>query len=245
MPVKVGVIAVGGQGIRFGRNDIQKCLVSIEGKPILECVLQAFAGANLKLIFLLTGFLQDQVNSYLTGSLGLTNACVVASVFGGIEGEAPAISRLWPFLDEDFLYAGGDVIPTPETVTDLIMEAEAGQNCTALMTVSRAIHSAPSHPRVKVDENNAIRSIALCDSEREALPNGPTDTGLYYFRPKAFEYLAKVEPNRPMSEFVRYALRDHQTVLAYQTDNPWFALHTQDDLLGWGASEMRRELVGS
>lgn len=59
MPVRVGVIAVGGQGMRFGRNDIQKCLVSIEGKPILEYVLQAFAGTNLKLIFLLTGFLQD------------------------------------------------------------------------------------------------------------------------------------------------------------------------------------------
>lgn len=116
MPVRVGVIAVGGQGMHFGRNDIQKCLVSIEGKPILEYVLQTFAGANLKLIFLLTGFLQDQVNSYLTGSLGLINDCVVTSLFGGIEGEAPVISRLRPFLEEDFLYAGGDVIPTPETV---------------------------------------------------------------------------------------------------------------------------------
>jgi NDP-sugar pyrophosphorylase family protein len=230
--------------MRFGRNDIQKCLVSIEGKPILEYVLQAFAGANLRLIFLLTGFLQDQVNSYLTSSFGLTNDCVVTSLFGGIEGEAVAISRLRPFLDEDFIYAGGDVIQTPETVTDLIEMSETKRNFVATMTVSNAIHSAPSHPRVKVGVDNAIQSIALCDSEREALPHGPTDAGLYYFRPKALEYLAKVEPNRPMSEFVRYALRDSQAVLTYPTDNPWFALHTQDDLLEWGASEMRRRLAG-
>lgn len=243
MPVRIGVIAVGGRGMRFGRDDTQKCLISIEGKPILEYALQALAIANLKLIFLLTGFLHEQVNSYLTSNLGLVNDCVVASVFGGVEGEAPALGRLRPFIEEDFIYAGGDVILTPGTITGLIAEAEAKKDCLALMTVSREIHMAPNHPRVEIDDDNTIRSIALCDSKREAMPNGLTGAGLYYFRPAAFEYLAKIKPHRSVSELVRLSQGDHRVVVAHITNNPWFALHTQDDLLGWGTSEMRRKLV--
>lgn len=242
MSIKIGVIAVGGRGTRFERSDIQKCLVEIEGKPILEYTVEAFVQVGVRIIFFLTGFLYEQINTYL-GSRAEESTCALASIYGGTEGEIPAILRLRHFITEDFLYSGGDCILPTTSIKQLIRETSQHKTSIAGMLASPSIEIAPAHPLIALTgKSKFIKEIYW--SEVSGAPN-LVGMGMHYFRPEVFKVLSKVGPTRHVSEFIKHASRDKKNVSVSITKNPWFCLHTPDDLLMWQNSAMRKFLKTS
>lgn len=244
MSVRIGVMGVGGKGTRFGRYDIQKCLMPVEGKPILEHTIDAFVACGVKLIFLLTEFLQEQVNAYLASRVYTEDNLVLATVYGSREGEVQSIHKLHGFLTEDFLYAGGDVIFPTETVQHLIQQAEKLQDAIAIMSVSSQIEIAPTHPAIAATADNSyMEEVSIFEADRRDKAVTLVSTGMYYFRPEVFPFLGQVRPYRPMGEFMQYAKRADKKIGVSVAENPWFCLHTQEDLQSWHLSAMRYHLM--
>lgn len=247
MSVRIGALSVGGAGARFGRPELQKRLTPVEGKPLVEYCIDAFASNGVKLIFLLTGHLHQQISDYLAerSSQGKDNNVMVAAVYGGLEGEIAALRRLRPFINEDFLYTEGDIIYPAQTVRSLIKKADRNQENSAVLALTPHVGIALKHPRLSVDRSSGrIMSVAVTDDEMRSTPKARyARMGLYYFRATAFALFEHVAPGRPPSDLIRYALANNVPLSASITKNPWFCLHTQQDLRKWSRSDMRRFLM--
>jgi NDP-sugar pyrophosphorylase family protein len=229
MEPKIGIVSVGGRGIRLGRTDIQKCLIEVCGKPILEYTVSAFAQNGLKAIFLLTGFLNKQVDDYLR-KRSLNQGVVVASVFGGTEGQIPALLKLRDFLKEDFIYAGGDCMFSPKVVEALIRDAHKHKGSVAIMAANQPNETVASHPRIElVKHSRLVRAVYDPGVAHETDLVG---MGMYYFRPKIFDFFSKVRgtSTSPTSEFVGHARTAKESIAVSVTEYPWLCLHTLRDL---------------
>jgi len=243
MPVRIGVIAVGGRGSRLG-IDTQKCLVPLDGRPVLHYATRAFVSVGVRMIVYLTGYRREEVDSYLADvSAGVTN-CLVVSTYGGTEGDARAVSRLSGVLDDGFLYAGGDVVFLPETTRQLVQTATVYPESIAIVSVSPCLDIAPSHPRITLESGgNLVREVTFGAAEpKDCLP-AFSIMGVYYLRPKAFSYLGAVGLRGQMGRFMESALQASESVAASITEHPWFCLHTQEDLQAWERSDVRRALL--
>lgn len=239
--VKIGVISVGGRGVRFRRGGVQKCLVPIDGKPILEYTVETFLQVGIRTIFLLTDFLHGQVNAYAAGR-NRRSDCVITNVFGGIRGQIPALLKLRRLIHEDFLYTGGDCIFPADTVRKLIRSADGHRESIAVMSATRTVDFVQTHPRIElVRGSRLVKKIYKPDA-----PGAPKliGRGIYYFRPTIFDLLSHVKPNptSPTAEFVEYARSRGYTVAVSITDDPLFCLHIPDDLTAWQNSRMKKLL---
>lgn len=185
MSVRVGAISVGGAGARFGQPELQKCLTPVEGKPLVEYCIDAFAANGVTLVFLLTGHLHHQLSDYLAerSEQGKDSNIVVTTVYGGLEGEIAALRRLRPFINEDFLYTEGDIIYPAQTVRSLIKKADRNQESPTVLALTPHVSIAPKHPRLSIDRSSGhIMSVAVTDDEMRSTPKARYARILYYFR---------------------------------------------------------------
>lgn len=242
--VRIGAISVGGRGARLQKNDIQKCLVPIEGKPILEYTVEAFLQVGITTIFLLTGFLHEQVDAYVV-ERNRKSDYSITSVFGGTKGQIPAILKLQGLVQEDFLFAGGDCIVPVDTLKKLIRSADKHKESVAVMSTTRTVDFLESHPRIElISGSRLIKKIYLPD---EVEASSLVGRGIYYFRPTVFKFLSRVESTPPflIAEFIKYVRLSGYSAAASITNDPVFCLHTPNDLAAWKNSEMRKLLKRS
>jgi len=234
MPVRIGIIAIGGKGSRLGQSYIQKCLVPIEGKPLVEYTIDAFVDNGIKLIIFLTGFLHEQVSSYLIQRYGTNAKFVPATVFGGTTGLGPALSTLRHFINEDFIFAHGDFILKHRVFSNFIQEGERLSDSVAVMLVTKDTSIAPTPSFVRVESDNiTVRTIRLPTPRRRPGLSDLVDIGLCYFRPEVFQFLSMVKPDKHLASFIRPARRAGYKISAITTAEPCFFLHTQEDIEKW------------
>jgi NDP-sugar pyrophosphorylase family protein len=64
--VKIGVLAVGGKGTRYGKEaeSIQKVLLPLDGKPVIDYAIEAMMESGVRVIYLLTGYKHEEVNAH-------------------------------------------------------------------------------------------------------------------------------------------------------------------------------------
>jgi NDP-sugar pyrophosphorylase family protein len=239
MNTTTGIIAVGGRGVRFEQPRIQKCLFPVEGKPLLEYTLEAFAQVGIKTIFLLTGFHHEQVEEYLERRIGQAKIGVT-TIFGGVSGQVPAILQLKSLIRKDFIYAGGDCIFPVKSLRSLADVAARETQSVAIMSTGRWNESLASHPRIELfPGTRRVRKIY-----NPADPNAPrlTGFGMYYMRPGIFKHLAHVSQNpaAPVCDFVQHANQNNEQVSVSITNDPWFCFHTKQDLEAWPESAMAK-----
>ena len=184
---RVGVISVGGLGSRLEAQNIQKCLIALDGRPIASYVLDALKKSGVEVVFYLTGLFSDQVNSYLT-SISADHDLSFAQVYGGISGEVNALLRLKHLIREDFVYAGGDCIVDYWIIEKLCDDAAKLPESLAIMALSESPDGAPEHPRVITDGDCYVDRVTSASVNLSQL----TITGVHYFRKGIFEVLEKV-----------------------------------------------------
>lgn len=199
-----GVILAAGKGTRMREltEALPKPMLKVQGKPILEHILEGLIQAGIRDLCIITGWRADVIESYF-GNGDRWNARIEYArqdVQDGT-GKAPELAKTFVGSDP-FLLTYGDILVVPKTYQDMLArfreDAFAGLlTVTVGEDVSKgAINLFDDQFCLKriIEKPTAAEVSALKDSG--ALREGDPvwyNAGIYMFRPVLFEHTARLK----------------------------------------------------
>lgn len=205
------VILAAGKGTRMREltNERPKPMLEVQGKPILELILEGLIGAGIREVFIVTGFRAEVIeNHFGDGSRwGVRIACGRQMVQDGT-GKAPEVARDFVGTD-DFLLTYGDILVRPETYPQMVRRFREG-DFAGLLTVTAGQDVTKGAVNCFDPEFCLTRLIEKpTPAQVEELRRGgwlkrgdPVwyNAGIYIFRPVMFEFTARLQRS-PRGEF--------------------------------------------
>jgi dTDP-glucose pyrophosphorylase len=205
------VILAAGKGTRMGEltNALPKPMLRVQGKPILEHIVQGIVGTGIRQFCIVTGYRAEAIESYFgDGSRwGLRIAYARQEVQDGT-GKAPEPAKGFVGLDS-FLLTYGDILVKPETYPRMVARfAEA--DFTGLITVTRGQDVSKGAIDFfddqfclrKLLEKPAPAQIAQLRAEGWLKEGDPAwyNAGIYMFKPVLFEFTSRLRKS-PRGEY--------------------------------------------
>jgi mannose-1-phosphate guanylyltransferase len=179
--LKTAVILVGGSGLRMRpfTEDIPKCMVPLQGKPLIYWIISWLKSYGFKHIVMGVAYRKEVVIKYLNDNpQGLKINFSEHTVEGETgEGFRLAISRF--VKDEDFLAMNGDEL----TSLDLERLEALHLKNNSVATIAVAPMRSPFGV-LKLEGNNIIGF-----QEKTLLENMPVSIGVYIFNRKILDYI--------------------------------------------------------
>jgi NDP-sugar pyrophosphorylase family protein len=122
------VILAAGKGTRMKEltNELPKPMLKVQGKPILEHIVQGLIGAGIREIFIVTGYRADAIEDYFgDGSrFGVRIVCGRQLEQNGT-GKARGGERVCRLGQLSLTY--GDILVKPETYQHMVWRFGEGQ----------------------------------------------------------------------------------------------------------------------
>src|SRR2546428_11221461 len=90
------VILAAGKGTRMGEltNELPKPMLKVQGKPILEHILQGIVGAGIREVFIVTGFRAEVIEHYFgDGSQWQAKITYGRQLVQNGTGKAPEVAK--------------------------------------------------------------------------------------------------------------------------------------------------------
>lgn len=183
-------------------NELPKPMLSVQGKPILEHILDGLIQAGISDFFLVTGFRAEVIENYF----GAGEKWRVAIQYGRQltqdgTGKAPEVAR--EFIGgDDFVLTYGDILVRPRTYQDML--ARFGEGAfSGLVTVIRGEDVSKGAINL-FDEDFCLRRLIEKPSaaqleelrrEGELKPGAIAwyNAGIYIFKPLVFDFTARLQ----------------------------------------------------
>jgi dTDP-glucose pyrophosphorylase len=205
------VILAAGKGTRMGEltNDIPKPMLPVQGKPILQHILEGLVSAGIRDFGIVTGWRAEVIENHFGDGarLGVRIAYARQEVQDGT-GKAPECAKAFVGTDT-FLLTYGDILVRPETYRRMRDRFGTG-SFAGLVTVTRGEDVTKGGINFFDDQFCLQRVLekptrAQLDElrSRGALqPGQPVwyNAGIYIFRPVLFEFTARLEKS-PRGEY--------------------------------------------
>ncbi|MBV9302386.1 MAG: NTP transferase domain-containing protein [Acidobacteriaceae bacterium] len=200
--IRHAVVLAAGKGTRMGKitSEIPKPMLSIQGKPMLQHILERLAMAGIENFFVVVGYRHEMIESHFRDwqpPSGLHPA-LEFRVQDPVNGTGSAALLAKDFIgNEPFLLTYADILCDPSEYlrcSDIL-----GRNLeTAAVLAVKAVDD-PWQGAAVYEEDGRIQSII------EKPPKGTSTThwngaGFYAFRPILFHYLERLEPS-PRNEY--------------------------------------------
>ena len=198
--VKAVILAAGkGTRMRELTNALPKPMLQVQGKPILQHILEGLRSAGIREAFIVTGYRADVVEGYFGSgeNLGMKIAYGRQLVQDGT-GKAPELAQGFVASDP-FLLTYGDILVVPATYAQMIKRFHEGK-------FSGVITVTPSQDVTKGGLNFFNDQFCLTRlmekptaTELEELQAAGLlktvwyNAGIYIFRPVLFEFTAKLQ----------------------------------------------------
>jgi NDP-sugar pyrophosphorylase family protein len=218
--VKAIILAAGkGTRMRELTNEVPKPMLKVQGKPILEHILEGIGGAGVKDVFIVTGFKAEAIENYFgDGSKWKMRIAYGRQMVQDGTGKAPELGKDFVGASPFFL-SYGDILVKPETYQQMLHRYNEGY-FSGVLTVTGS-EDVTKGGLVFFDEEFRLRRLVEKPSEAQLedlrrdkwLKPGDTvwyNAGIYIFRPSLFEFTAKLEKS-PRGE---YELTDAISALA-------------------------------
>src|SRR5437762_12078879 len=125
--VKAVILAAGkGTRMRDLTESLPKPMLKVQGKPILEHILEGLKSAGIRKAFMVTGYRADVVESYFGSGerLGMQISYGRQLVQDGT-GKAPELAQAFVGSDP-FLLTYGDILVAPDTYAQMIRRFNDG-----------------------------------------------------------------------------------------------------------------------
>mgnify|MGYP003695108349 CR=1 FL=1 len=215
------VILAAGKGTRMKdlTREIPKPMLEVEGRPILQHIVEGLVSAGVHEICIVTGWRAEAIETFFGDGEGHGARIVyVRQTVQDGTGKAPELAR--EFLGEDdFFLTYGDILVKPETYQTM-RERFQGAKCDGLLTVTGSedvtqggiIFFDDAFFLERLVEKPSPEQIKELQAEGYLKP-GETcwyNAGIYIFRPSLFEFTARLEKS-PRGE---YELTDAMSSMA-------------------------------
>ena len=205
------VILAAGKGTRMKEltREVPKPMLEVQGKPILEHIVEGLAATNIKEICIITGWRAEAIESHFGDGarLGVKIAYARQVVQDGT-GRAPELAKAFVGKD-DFLLTYGDILVKGETYQQMV-ERFGGGNYSGLFTVTVGADVTQGGLSF-FDEQFCLKRLvekpapAQLDQLRAdgwLKPGQPVyyNAGIYLFRPVLFDFTSRLQKS-PRGEY--------------------------------------------
>jgi NDP-sugar pyrophosphorylase family protein len=205
------VILAAGKGTRMGglTTDLPKPMLRVQGKPILEHILQGLIDSGVREFFIVTGHRAEVVENYFKdGKAWGASIRYGRQMVQDGTGKAPEVAKEFVGGD-DFVLTYGDILVRPETYRDMLRRY-AEQNFSGLVTCTGS-EDVTKGGLFFFDSAFCLRRLIekpsagqLEQLRREGeLPPGVTawyNAGIYIFKPVLFDFTVRLEKS-PRGEY--------------------------------------------
>ena len=208
------VILAAGKGTRMREltNEIPKPMLTsaaLQGKPILEHILEGLISAGIREVFIVTGFKAETIEQYFgDGAKWNVRIAYGRQVVQDGTGKAPELAK--SFIGaSNFLLTYGDILVKPETYQHMVARFNEG-DFAGVLTVTGS-EDVTKGGLVFFDDAFCLRRLVekpgpeqLDQLRRDGwLKPGDTawyNAGIYIFRPSLFDFTARLEKS-PRGEY--------------------------------------------
>lgn len=205
------VILAAGKGTRMKEltNELPKPMLRVQGKPILEHILDGILAAGVREIFIVTGFRAETIEEHFgDGAKWGARIAYGRQIVQDGTGKAPEVAKRF-VGDSPFLLTYGDILVKPETYAQMIRRFGEGEFA-GVITVTRGEDVTKGAVNC-FDEQFCLQRLVekptqaqLEDLRREGWlkPGDPVwyNAGIYLFRPPVFEFTARLQKS-PRGEY--------------------------------------------
>jgi UDP-N-acetylglucosamine diphosphorylase / glucose-1-phosphate thymidylyltransferase / UDP-N-acetylgalactosamine diphosphorylase / glucosamine-1-phosphate N-acetyltransferase / galactosamine-1-phosphate N-acetyltransferase len=205
------VILAAGKGTRMKEltNDVPKPMLRVQGKPILEHIIEGLKAAGAREFFIVTGYRAEVVEDYFgDGSRLGVKVSYGRQVVQDGTGKAPELAKAF-VGNSPFILTYGDILVTPETYQQMLRRY-AEDKFSGLVTVTGSEDVTKgglfffddkfclNH---LVEKPNAAQLEAL-RREGRLKPGAPAwyNAAIHVFEPVVFEFTARLQKS-PRGEY--------------------------------------------
>jgi dTDP-glucose pyrophosphorylase len=205
------VILAAGKGTRMREltSELPKPMLRVQGKPILQHIVEGIVAAGIKEIFIVTGFCADVIENYFgDGKKFGANISFGRQLVQDGTGKAPEIAKQF-VGDSPFLLTYSDILVAPETYSQMIRRFGEG-DFDGVITVTRSEDVTKGGLNFFDQQFCLKRLVEKPSAEQlEQLRRGgwlksgaPVwyNAGIYIFRPSLFEFTARLQKS-PRGEY--------------------------------------------
>jgi NDP-sugar pyrophosphorylase family protein len=205
------VILAAGKGTRMREltNELPKPMLRVQGKPILEHILEGIVSAGIQEVFIVTGFRAEVVEAYFRdgSKWGARIECGRQVVQDGT-GKAPEPAK--EFVgDSPFLLTYGDILVPADTYQKMLARYRQGP-FSGVITVTRGEDVSKGGVDLfdedfclqKLIEKPSAEQLETLRREGRLKPGDPVwyNAGIYIFKPEVFVFTSKLQRS-PRGEY--------------------------------------------
>ncbi|MDL5050391.1 nucleotidyltransferase family protein [Oscillatoria amoena NRMC-F 0135] len=236
-PAKAVILAA-GKGTRMGEltKDLPKPMVEVNGKPVLQHIIEGLRDSGVKEIFIITGYCAEVIENFFRDGKDFgVSVTYGRQVVQDGTGKAPEIAKEWVGNDH-FLMTYGDILVSRDNYNGML---EAYANCAepleSLITVKRG-EDVKKGAVVIFNEKFLLtdlvekpndEQLAQLEAQGKLGAGKPIwyNAGVYLFSPGIFSHTAKLEKS-PRGEYelpdaIRGIVATHGNVLGYELQGQW------------------------
>ncbi len=220
------VIMAAGKGTRMNNQDLAKVMFPINGKPMIEHVVDLALRLDASQIVVIVGWQKDSVINHLKKIFGDRVECVEQNPQLGTGHAVMQAEKALKDFDGDVLVLSGDVpLLSSETVTSLLA---LHRSTVAKATVLTAVlDDATGYGRILRNMDGSVEGIVEHkDAGREQLEIREINSGIYVFDTQLLlESLKHITPTNAQKEYYltdvfHYFWRHQMKVSANIAGNP-------------------------
>ena len=190
-------------------QEIPKPMLKVQGRPILEHILEGLKEAGIREVFIVTGFRAEAIEGYFgDGSRWGLRIEYGRQVVQDGTGKAPELAKAFVGTD-DFLLTYGDILVRPATYQKMLQRFGEG-SFSGVVTVTGSEDVTKGGLNF-FDEAFCLRKLVEKPSAAEVeelrrtgwLKPGQVawyNAGIYIFRPVVYEFTAKLQKS-PRGEY--------------------------------------------
>jgi dTDP-glucose pyrophosphorylase len=205
------VILAAGKGMRMKEltNELPKPMLRVQGKPILEHIVEGIVAAGIREIFIVTGWRAEVVeNHFGDGKKWNARIAFGRQIVRDGTGKAPGVAREFVGASP-FLLTYGDILVPPETYPQMLRRFGEG-DFAGVITVTRSedvtkggLNFFDGQFFLKwLVEKPSCEQLEQLRRDGWLKPNEPVwyNAGIYIFRPSLFDFTVQLRKS-PRGEY--------------------------------------------
>lgn len=199
--MNISIILAAGQGTRM-KSNLPKVLHKVCGKPILQYVINASNGANVRKSIVIVGHQGEMVRDYFENEEIIFKTQPMGDEYPYGTGFA-VMQAVDQIEDEDtvIILSGDTPLITSETVNDLLKYHNENQYDGTVL--SAIVENPFGYGRIKRDESNdLLRIIEQKDANENERKINEINSGVYCFNGRLLKHaLGKLDNNNSQGEY--------------------------------------------